>query len=79
MCKNTLTNLINVNLQVVGPKKAKLEGAETTLAATMKLLNTKRSELAEIEEKVNTLKQQFEEMTEKKAQLEFQVLFIPEH
>ena len=41
----------------------------------MELLNTKRGELAEIEEKVSTLKSQFEEMTEKKAQLEYQVLF----
>ena len=40
----------------------------------MELLNAKRAELAEIEEKVATLKQQFEEMTEKKAQLEYQVL-----
>jgi len=39
----------------------------------MELLNAKRSELAEIEEKVETLKQQFQEMTDKKAQLEYQV------
>jgi len=58
---------------VVAPKKAKLQEAETTLAATMELLNAKRSELAEIEEKVETLKQQFQEMTDKKAQLEYQV------
>ncbi|XP_057312411.1 dynein axonemal heavy chain 12-like isoform X2 [Hydractinia symbiolongicarpus] len=59
--------------KVVAPKKIKLAEAETTLAATMELLNTKRAELAEIEEKVATLKQQFEDMTEKKAQLEYQV------
>ena len=39
----------------------------------MELLNTKRAELAEIEEKVSTLKNQFQEMTDKKAQLEYQV------
>lgn len=41
----------------------------------MELLNTKRAELKEIEDKVSALKQQFQEMTEKKAQLEFQVIF----
>ncbi|XP_066919650.1 dynein axonemal heavy chain 12-like [Clytia hemisphaerica] len=59
--------------KVVAPKKAKLLEAETTLAATMELLNAKRAELAEIEDKVQTLKNQFQEMTDKKAQLEFQV------
>ena len=64
-------------VQVVAPKKAKLLEAETTLSATMELLNAKRAELAEIEDKVQTLKNQFQEMTDKKAQLEFQVcLFI---
>ena len=59
--------------KVVAPKKAKLEEAETTLAATMKILNAKRAELAELVDKVNSLKTQFQEMTDKKAQLEFQV------
>ena len=40
----------------------------------MELLNTKRAELAEIENKVQTLKSQFQEMSDKKEQLEFQVL-----
>ena len=57
----------------MAPKKAKLAEAESTLAATMELLNRKRAELAEIEEKVATLKAQFQEMTEKKQNLEFQV------
>lgn len=60
--------------QIVAPKKAKLAEAEQTLAATMELLNTKRAELAEIENKVQTLKSQFQEMSDKKEQLEFQVL-----
>ena len=41
----------------------------------MELLNAKRAELAEIEDKVQTLKNQFQEMTDKKAQLEFQVFW----
>lgn len=40
----------------------------------MELLNTKRAELSEIENKVQTLKSQFQEMSDKKEQLEFQVL-----
>ena len=62
---------------MVGPKKIKLAEAEETLASTMELLNIKRAELSEIEEKVAMLTSQLIEMNKKKAQLEFQVsLFI---
>ena len=67
---------VKIIQQVVAPKKAKLQEAETTLSATMALLNSKREELTEIEDKVRALKLQFEEMTEKKAQLEFQVCYF---
>ena len=73
LCLYGLLLFFSSHSQVVAPKKAKLYEAEVTLAATMELLNNKRAELAEIEEKVNVLKQQFQEMTDKKAQLEFQV------
>ena len=59
--------------QVVAPKKAKLAEAEASLAETMALLNSKREELAEVEAKLANLKQTFQEMTDKKASLEFQV------
>ena len=74
--KNRKIEFLHLHTQVVAPKKAKLLEAETTLSATMELLNAKRAELAEIEDKVQTLKNQFQEMTDKKAQLEFQVCFI---
>jgi dynein heavy chain len=59
--------------QVVAPKKLRLAEAESSLAETMILLNAKRRELAEVEAKLATLKEQFQETTEKKEQLEFQV------
>ena len=61
-------------LKVVAPKKARLAEAQESLAQTMEILNAKRDELAEVEGKLASLKQQFAEMTEKKQQLEFQVL-----
>ena len=60
-------------LKVVAPKKARLAEAEASLAETMEILNAKRQELAEVEEKLANLKLTFAEMTEKKQQLEFQV------
>lgn len=62
--------------KVVAPKKAKLAEAEESLAKTMGILESKRRELAEVEARLASLKQQFQEMTEKKEHLEFQVLFI---
>jgi len=59
--------------KVVAPKKAKLKEAEDELSSTMKTLNTKRAELAAVEKRLADLKATFKEMTEKKAQLEFQV------
>ena len=59
--------------QVVAPKKANLAEAEASLAETMKILNAKREELAEVEAKLANLKLTFAEMTDKKQQLEFQV------
>ena len=59
--------------KVVAPKKAKLVEAEDSLAETMGILESKRRELAEVEERLANLKSQFQEMTEKKEHLEFQV------
>ena len=57
----------------MAPKKANLAEAEASLAETMKILNAKREELAEVEAKLANLKLTFAEMTDKKQQLEFQV------
>ena len=40
----------------------------------MKILEAKRAELKEVEDRVESLKSQFAEMTEKKKQLEIQVI-----
>ena len=60
-------------LKHVAPKKAKLAEAESSLNKTINVLNAKRAELKEVEDRVESLKKQFAEMTEKKKQLEFQV------
>uniref|UniRef100_A0A3Q0SWW6 Dynein axonemal heavy chain 3 n=1 Tax=Amphilophus citrinellus TaxID=61819 RepID=A0A3Q0SWW6_AMPCI len=59
--------------RVVAPKKANLAVAQESLAATMTLLNQKRAELKEVEDRLAVLQKTFEEKTEEKAQLEFQV------
>ncbi|XP_030590036.1 dynein heavy chain 12, axonemal [Archocentrus centrarchus] len=59
--------------KVVAPKKANLVVAQESLAATMTLLNQKRAELKEVEDRLAVLQKTFEEETEEKAQLEFQV------
>merc|ERR1719187_1901009 len=59
--------------KVVAPKKEKLKEAESELETTMSALNVKRAQLKEVEEKLALLQQQFQEATEKKEQLEFQV------
>ena len=61
---------------MVAPKKAALKEAESDLENTMAQLNGKRSELRAVEERLANLKQQFQEMTEKKEKLEFQVTFM---
>ncbi|XP_017568229.2 dynein heavy chain 12, axonemal isoform X1 [Pygocentrus nattereri] len=59
--------------KVVAPKKANLAVAQQSLATTMALLNQKRAELKEVEDRLAALQKTFEEKTEEKAQLEFQV------
>ncbi|KAI7794029.1 dynein axonemal heavy chain 12 [Triplophysa rosa] len=59
--------------RVVAPKKANLIVAQQSLAATMALLNQKRAELKEVEDRLASLKKTFEDKTEEKAQLEYQV------
>uniref|UniRef100_A0A8C5CUF5 Dynein, axonemal, heavy chain 12 n=1 Tax=Gadus morhua TaxID=8049 RepID=A0A8C5CUF5_GADMO len=59
--------------KVVGPKKANLEEAQQSLATTMALLDQKRGELKEVEDRLANLQKTFVEKTEEKAQLEFQV------
>ncbi|KAF7662821.1 hypothetical protein LDENG_00225550 [Lucifuga dentata] len=59
--------------KVVAPKKAKLAEAQESLAVTMALLDQKRAELKEVEDRFNALQKTFKEKTEEKAQLEFQV------
>ncbi|GFT27966.1 dynein heavy chain 7, axonemal, partial [Nephila pilipes] len=60
------------NIDVVAPKKAKLEEAEKQLAVIMELLNTKRSELAALEDKLAALKRDCDESIQKKKDLEAQ-------
>lgn len=59
--------------KVVAPKKERLAEAELSLSETMKILNAKRAELKEVEDRLAALQQQFEEKTKEKEQLEFQV------
>ncbi|ESP01004.1 hypothetical protein LOTGIDRAFT_225521 [Lottia gigantea] len=59
--------------KVVAPKKAKLAEAETDLKTTMDMLNEKRAELAAVEKRLADLKASFQEMTDKKERLEYQV------
>ncbi|XP_015263237.1 PREDICTED: dynein heavy chain 12, axonemal, partial [Gekko japonicus] len=59
--------------KVVAPKKARLAEAQQSLAQTMALLNQKRAELQAVEDRLEALQQTFEEKTEEKARLEFQV------
>ena len=59
--------------KVVAPKKERVKQAEQELAVTMGELNEKREQLRSVEEKLANLKRSFEEMTQKKETLEFQV------
>ena len=58
---------------MVAPKKAHLAVAEASLKETMGVLNTKRAELKEVEDRLAALKQQFDDKTREKEQLEEQV------
>jgi len=58
---------------VVAPKKIKLAEAEQSLASTMSVLNAKRAELKEVQDKLAELQFNFKVATDKKEQLEFQV------
>ena len=57
----------------MAPKKANLAKAQESLDATMALLDQKRDELKKVEDHFASLQKTFEEKTEEKAQLEFQV------
>ncbi|XP_063282951.1 dynein axonemal heavy chain 12 [Pelobates fuscus] len=59
--------------KVVAPKKARLAEAQQSLAGTMALLNQKRAELKAVEDRLAALEKTFQEKTEEKVQLEFQV------
>ncbi len=56
----------------MAPKKANLAEAQESLAETMALLDQKRAELKEVEDRLAALQKTFQEKTEEKAQLEFQ-------
>lgn len=58
---------------MVAPKKERLAEAESSLKETMAILNTKRAELKEVEDRLASLKRQFDEKTQEKEQLEEQV------
>lgn len=58
---------------MVAPKKVRLAEAEDELQKTMNNLNAKRAELAAVEKRLADLQTTFQEMTEKKEKLEFQV------
>lgn len=57
----------------MAPKKERLAEAEASLKETMAVLNTKRAELKEVEDRLASLNQQFKEKTLEKEQLEEQV------
>jgi len=59
--------------KIVAPKKERMQLAEAELHKTLDHLSKKRSELKTIEERLLNLKQQFQDMTEKKEKLELQV------
>lgn len=62
--------------KVVAPKKAKLKEAQVSLAETMTLLNTKRAELKAVQDRLANLEKTFQEMVDKKKNLEFQVISL---
>lgn len=62
--------------KVVAPKKERMKVAESELGKTLEQLDKKRQELKAVEERLYNLKQQLQEMVEKKEKLEFQVDFF---
>lgn len=62
----------DVVAKVVGPKKESLAKAEGELAVVMEVLNAKRAELKEVEDKMEKLENGLKEMTAKKNDLEGQ-------
>jgi dynein heavy chain, axonemal len=61
--------------RIVAPKKERMQLAESELNKTLDHLKQKRHELKAVEERLLNLKQQFQEMIEKKEKLEFQVIY----
>ncbi|KAM4737020.1 LOW QUALITY PROTEIN: dynein axonemal heavy chain 12-like [Anableps anableps] len=59
--------------KVVAPKKQSLAEAEESLAVTRALLDQKRAELKAVEDRLSALQKTFDEKTEEKALLEYQV------
>jgi len=62
--------------KIVAPKKERMQLAEADLNKTLEHLKQKRQELKAVEERLFNLKQQFQEMIEKKEKLEFQVIYL---
>lgn len=56
--------------KVVAPKKERLKMAEDELAAQMKMLDVKRGELKEVEDKLQVLNDELTAMNNKKQELE---------
>ncbi|XP_076154944.1 dynein axonemal heavy chain 3 [Alosa pseudoharengus] len=56
--------------KVVAPKKERLQAAESELAVQMATLEVKRGELKEVEDRLQALNDTFEEMNQKKKDLE---------
>lgn len=60
---------------MVAPKKAKLNEAEKAYAATIKLLNEKRAELARLQERLARLNAELDEANMRKKVLEDDIKF----
>ncbi|XP_056593901.1 dynein axonemal heavy chain 3 isoform X3 [Triplophysa dalaica] len=56
--------------KVVAPKKERLQAAEAELSVQMKKLDVKRAELKEVEDRLQALNDTFEQMIQKKKDLE---------
>lgn len=57
----------------MAPKKARLSDAQKSLGGIMEILNRKRTELTDVEHRLENLQKTFKEKTEEKARLEDQV------
>ncbi|XP_069503771.1 dynein axonemal heavy chain 3 [Ambystoma mexicanum] len=56
--------------KVVAPKRERLKGAEEALAIQMEMLNQKRAELKEVQDRLQALNDEFDAMNRRKAELE---------